>query len=142
MNRTKAVAYRLQVLGEAQRQLKLVEDVPENTLIKFKIRSYIHDDHDTSGWGYTQVIGKLALFNNTSFRVRTYAAEKRSYPFSHDLRTIIGDKDYPENFGLHPLRFQAIHGWEIVPETDLPLYVGWAVIYPIFSETFKEIKHA
>lgn len=145
MNRKQALDYRRQIVDEAKRQLQLVEEVSyyDKAIIKFKIRSYNYKEGVTNGrvdaaWGDNQVVGKVELLNSTSFRTRIYAAEKLAWPFSSDLQYMKSSTMKDPRFGLHPLKFQTIQGWEIVPETDLPLYVGWPVVYPIFIETFKE----
>jgi hypothetical protein len=135
MNREKCIAYRHQVVGEANRQLRVVEQIPLNEVVLITMYCWFHKgdrpDEEGSRWQDTKIACEPISFNLTSIRVQMIAIKDKPYPFTFDIEHM------DMISGKRALKLQYIRTWEPVEPTMYPLFMGYGIRYPRLEQLLK-----
>ncbi len=128
MKREACLSIRDKAIIEARRHYDLVQHIPENELLLLSIRCIV-ENKGRYGWKIIKAISKVITFNNSSIRFQIYAVDnKGAYPFNRQYKT---------DNGIHAIAFRHIKDYQVIPETDLPLCIGWPITYPCLAEALK-----
>ena len=129
MNRTACLKQSQARIDEEYLCKKIIETIPSDVNLHLTIKANIQQAPNF-GWGITHIVAKVESFNKNSIRFDTLAVENPdTYPFCRDR------EDYTYN--RVALKFKYILKWEPVPDSDLPLYVGWGIKYPAYTQLLK-----
>lgn len=130
MNRTKCIEKTQMRIDAEFKNKELIKAIPINKLLDVTIQSWGIDYKNVED----HLVAIVDCFNLNSIRFNVVAVSSPfTYPFSRDV-------DRPNDEKWHEkvaLRFNKILKWELFPESELPILLGWGIQYPLLSELIK-----
>jgi hypothetical protein len=129
---------RIQCLQKSDNRIKIeqhnnyvIKNIPSNAILDILINCYSKVGRDRIS---NRIIAKVETFNLLSIRFQVLASQdSNAYPFYNDIgRT-------PDKLRHHreAIKFLDIIEWKPFPIEELPLLMGWAIMYPYASDLLK-----